>query len=379
MLMKLKYSGLTLLLVLLIHGVCYPVDDSKLTKTITRGYLVKPGSVLEINNKYGDVIIKGWDRDSVSMVVTITALGKDQEAARRLLDRTEIHFTKVANGVEVITELSKSDGWMRDFWNELSGYSQTIISKDQLTIDFEVFMPSKMDLDLTNKYGDVFLSERAGRTRVDLSNGNLKAEEINGLTNLTLKFGNADIRSLKAAGVLLKSAELNLEQVQEIKLESNSSTINLGKATKVRITSRTDKINIEQLDELSGRSSFTKFKIENLNNGLDLDTNYGSIVLENVHNQFTEITIRGNSTDVNLTFDHMAYFNTKLVAKEGKFRLPGDHGLRQVYTDGTEKFIKSTGTLGKVKSNPGDVDIDSQGGKVELDFAPFGPQSFKKN
>jgi hypothetical protein len=75
----------------------------------------------------------------------------------------------------------------------------------------------------------------------------------------------------------------------------------------------------------------------------------------------------------------MAYFNARIVAKDGKFLLPRDHGMKQVYTDGTEKFIKSTGVLGKARSNPGEVDSDAQGGRVELDFAPFEVQSYKEN
>ena len=73
----------------------------------------------------------------------------------------------------------------------------------------------------------------------------------------------------------------------------------------------------------------------------------------------------------------MAYFNTRIVAKDGKFDLPPDHGLRQVYTDGTEKFIKSTGSLGKPSSDPAEVNLDAQGGRISLDFAPFDAQSLK--
>ena len=82
---------------------------------------------------------------------------------------------------------------------------------------------------------------------------------------------------------------------------------------------------------------------------------------------------------MDLTFDHMAYFAVRIVAKDGKFTLPSDHGLNQVYTDATEKFIKSTGNLGKPKSNPGEVIVDAKGGRVVLDFAPFEAQSNKQN
>jgi hypothetical protein len=373
------YKALAVGLVMLLYRPCTALDDAKLTKTINRSYPARPNTELEIQNKYGDVIVKGWDKDSVSILVTITAFGKDEEAARQLIDRTEIRFTNLASGIEAYTLVRKSDGWLRDFWNELSGYSQTIISKDQLTIDFLVYMPGKMSLDLNNKYGDVFLSERLGPTRIDLSNGNLKAEEIRGRSVLSFKFGTADINSIESADLLLKSAELNLEQADELTIQSNSSTLNIERLKSARITSRTDKITIREADQLTGQASFTKLRLVRFNGQLDLDTNYGSVTMEYINSRFSEILVRANSTDVELTFDHMAYFNARIVAKDGKFLLPRDHGMKQVYTDGTEKFIKSTGVLGKARSNPGEVDIDAQGGRVELDFAPFEVQSYKEN
>jgi DUF4097 and DUF4098 domain-containing protein YvlB len=374
-----KYRVLVLGLTLIVGVPCLAVDDAKITKTVSRSFKVLPQTELEINNKYGDVIINDWDQDSVSIAITITAFGKDDEAAKRLIDRTAINFNISVSGIQVYTELSKSDGWIRDFWNELSGYSQTIISKDQLTIDFQVFMPSGMDLELTNKYGDVFLAERLGLTRVDLSNGNIKAEDVKGDAHLTIRYGNADINSLESANIILKSAELNLDQVKELSIQSNSSTVNLGLVEQAELNSRTDKIAIKWSGRLSGRTSFSKLRLTHVEGNLDMETNYGAITLERVDPQFTEVLIRGNSTDVELTFDHMAYFAVRIVAKEGKFTLPSDHGLKQVYTDGTEKFIKSTGNLGRPKSNPGEVNVDAKGGRVVLDFAPFEAQSNKQN
>jgi len=139
----------------------------------------------------------------------------------------------------------------------------------------------------------------------------------------------------------------------------------------LRLNSRTDKITIKEVESINGSASFTKLNIRELHGNLDFDTNYGALEVELVQPQFNECLVRGNSTDVDLRFSHMAYFNTRVIAKEGKYDLPSNHNLRQVYTDGTEKFIKSTGRLGKPSSSPGEVDIDAQGGKVRLYFAPL--------
>jgi hypothetical protein len=372
-----SYRLLVLIIVAISYNYSLAHDNSKLAKTISKRYPVAPGSSLGLNNKYGDVIVKSWDKDSMAITVSITAFGKDDQAAERLLDRTEIQFMLVGSGVQVSTQLSKSDGWMRDFWNELSGYSQTIISKDQLTINYQVYIPEDLDLEVYNKYGNVFLDDRLGTTRIDVSNGNFKAEELLGENYLSFKFGNADISKLVNGDVLLKSAELNLGQASTLNVQSNSSTILIDQVGKIKFTSRTDKITIRNSKEIAGQTSFSKVQIRELTGSLDLDTNYGSLELESIDPGFSEILVHGNSTDVDLRFDNMAHFNTRIVAKEGKFELPADHGLKQVYTDGTEKFVKSSGSLGRPKSNPGEVNIDAQGGKVQVHFVPFDAHSSK--
>ena len=301
---RIRWIFSVLLLTILVgtHGVVEAADDAKLTKTISEGFKINPQSVIEISNKYGDVLVENWDQDSVKIVVTVTAFGKDEKAAENLLDRTEIQFDTEGAAIEANTLLSKSDGWIRDFWNELSGYSQTIISKDQLTIDYRIFIPSNISLEIENKYGDIIMPDRIGRTVVDLSTGNFQADEMTGETRLTFRYGTADIGNLNNADILLKSADLFLDHAEEIELESNSSTIQLGSINSLNLVSRTDKITINDLGAITGRTSFTKIRIRNMQDRLDLDTNYGSLLIEQVSNQFNELLVRGNSTDMDLTF-----------------------------------------------------------------------------
>ena len=352
-------------------------DKAKLTKTINQSYPVATTSKLEVHNKYGDIILNNWDRDSIAIEITISAFGKNEDAAERLMERTDIQFDQGSFGVEVYTILNKSDGWLKDLWNEMSGYSQTIISKDQLSIDYQIYLPSDLDVEISNKYGDVFIPERSGATRLDISNGSLKAEDISGELYLDLRFGIADINKIRKAELSIKSAELNLYQGEVLRIQSSSSTIHLDEIQRLRLDSRTDKIYINQLTDINGQSSFSKIRLRNIDGKLDLESNYGALILENVYDNFSEVQFRGKSTDIDVTFEHMAYFNTRIIAKEGKFELPRDHGLKQVYTDGTEKFIKSTGRMGNMNSTPGEVNIDAQGGKVKLEFAPFDARSRK--
>ena len=77
----------------------FPRDDAKLTKNIRKAYPAKSGYKLEVNNKYGDVIINSWKEDSILITIVITAFGKNDDAAENLMARTDIQFNQATNGI----------------------------------------------------------------------------------------------------------------------------------------------------------------------------------------------------------------------------------------------------------------------------------------
>ncbi len=344
-------------------------DDTKLSKTVSKSYKVNRSTKLEVVNKYGDLILNTWDKDSIKIRIVVTAFGKNRETSEKLLDRTDFEFSMVGDYLTIHTTLDKSKGWFKDLWSELGQYSKNILSKDQLDIDYELFLPDYINVDLTNKFGDVFIPDRMGETRLELSNGSLKMDNVKKSAVLDLSFCKADIKSVEKATLYLKSVELDLLYANELTLKSSSSEIFIREASKINLTSRTDKININEVKVLQGQGSFTKIWVRSFLGTLRMNMNYGALSAENVKTGFNKIEVTGKSTDFQLDFAHNAYFKAKVIAKEGRMNLPRNHNLKQVYTDGREKFIEASGYLGTMNSTPALIDINAQGGKVDLNFA----------
>ena len=372
-----KAQIFSLLLILALAGPAWawpPLEinkkaDTKLSKRITRGFKTSGLTKLEVNNKYGEVIVDTWQKDSIRVEITLTTYGKNESAAEKLMDRVDIDSRQVDDFVSVESTFDRSKGFFNDLWNSVGDYSKTILNKSKMKIDYRIYMPINTSLDLTNKFGDVFLPDLMGKVTLDLGNGALKADRLTGQVAIYISFGEARIKSVDEAKVTLKSAELELKSANQLELRSSSSEININDLRSLRIDSRTDKINIAELSTLQGNGSFTKIRLDHIGHSIDVDMNYGFLDVFEVPADFSNINVVGNSTDVSLTFEQGSHATLDVTTKVDKLDLPKQvSNIKQRYTDGREKFVTTTGYLGKLNNNPSDVTINAQGGEVTLNI-----------
>ncbi len=340
-----------------------------LSKTVRKGYKVSQGVNLEISNKYGEIIFNTWEKDSIKIVIHVLAHGKNKDATEKLMSRADFEFSQGNENIVVKTVFDKSKGFFKDLWNDISDYSKSILNKDQLDINYEVYLPSYTNINLTNKFGDVFLDEVSGNVDVSISNGSLKAGHLSASANLNLSFGDADIKSVKNAKITLKSVDLNLGNSQQLNLQSHSSNVIIKKADKITLNSRTDKIKIDSLDVLSGRGVFSKIIILSLHKNIKLETSYGSLKIYELKKTVAKVNLKGKATDIHLSFSNSMYLKTNVITKEGRFDFPKAYSLKQTYTDRREKFIRTSGFIGEAKYYPASINIEAQGGDVVMKFS----------
>jgi len=99
--------------------------------------------------------------------------------------------------------------------------SAGIVSMSNYTINF----PQSMSIDLTNKFGDIYINEVSGKARINLSYGSLDVNKLNNSDNLIdLKFCNsAKVRSIQGAVVNLKYSTLDIDYAGSLRLDSKYS------------------------------------------------------------------------------------------------------------------------------------------------------------
>ena len=78
-------------------------QETKLSKSINKRFEANERLNLEINNKYGNVIIDTWPDKAVSLKIEILAYGKDESAAEKLMDRVEFDFKQSDDYLEIVS------------------------------------------------------------------------------------------------------------------------------------------------------------------------------------------------------------------------------------------------------------------------------------
>ena len=163
------------------------LNGAEVTKEFHKEYKAGPNTTLDINNKYGDVVIQSWDQDQVVIDVKITVELPSQEKAQKLLDYIDVSFSESESLISAKTVIDDNftfKGWGGD--------------SKKFSIDYNIKMPAGTSLALANKYGNTDIDELNGQVNLDIKYGNLTAGKltrgnIKPLNRLNLAYGKGTI------------------------------------------------------------------------------------------------------------------------------------------------------------------------------------------
>lgn len=336
-------------------------DDTRLTKMIERGFEVKSNVTIDLSNKYGQVILNSWDRDSVALKIQITAYGKNDDAVEKLMDRVDFDFNNTANFLTIETVFDRNSGVFKDLWNSLSDASKTLISKSRITVDYEIYVPTKSTVEVVNRFGNVYVNQHSGKLIVDLSHGDFRASSLEAPLDLTLGYGRANIRTIREARINLKGGELDINRASQIDLESTSSEVYIQDVSSLRLDSRNDQMRLDEVGYITGKANFSDIQIDRLFESTDIDLLYGELDINTVMASFSRIRINGRTADVQLNFDPTSNFSIDLFGRQERIILPTEmSGLKSIVDEEDDKNVRISGVYGQGNGLKAvDVEIDN--------------------
>ena len=128
----------------------------KKTKEVSKTFNATNNTTLNIKNKYGNVDITTWNKNSIEIKVTITVSGNDEDVVETKLDKIRIGFDDNEGQIFATTKVgkSKSKSWFNSNW-----FSWTTSENINYQIDYQVKMPIENDLNIANDYGSIILDE----------------------------------------------------------------------------------------------------------------------------------------------------------------------------------------------------------------------------
>jgi hypothetical protein len=346
----LKIALFTLALILLL-GIKGAKASEEFTRIIRKEFNINPDAALVINNKFGKVHCNNWDKNSVSFEVTIMVTAANQKEADKLFQRIAVQFQDTPARVEArtIIEEGRSPG------------------TGKFNVDMIVNMPATVNLDLTNKFGDVFINEVNGKARVDVSYGNLEANKLGNSDNfLEIKFSKARVNWMKGAVVNLKYSEMSITYAGSLRLDSKFSNLDADKIIALNVSFEGGTLNMENSSAVDSKSKFSDLDIGRIEQSLNLDIQYGSCKVREMPEGFTSVSIKNKYANVDVRLGKSARYNLDAHLKFCSLDFP-DEKAKFSYRSKTNTENTFRGTIGGQDPIPtSNVTVKSEFGNVSL-------------
>jgi hypothetical protein len=199
------------------------VNSAERIKTYSKSYSIDANDKLRIDNRYGRVVVNTWNKNMVKVDIEIKAESNNDTNAQKLLDAVQIEDGKEGDLVSFVTKINSDWGSGSFNWRGL-----TKIRK--IEVNYTIYMPSKMPLDVTNRYGATELPDMEGQVVVNSSYGSLMAKSLSNANNqIRVSYGSANIASLTSSDINVSYGSLDLGKVDHINANVSYGSAKIGR------------------------------------------------------------------------------------------------------------------------------------------------------
>jgi len=316
-----------------------------------KSFKLKPGMSVQITNKYGNVNILPWEKDSVRFEISMSAQSKQAAKVVKILSSIDCEMVSAANTISARTVFYDNSA---TFWKDVVSYAgQVINASNNLQIDYTVYMPVSFDIKIENKFGNVYMDSHNGDADLIVSNGDLQARNFNGKLKIKLDFGSANFQDADNAQLNINYSELALRKANTLSLNSRSSTIDVEEAATIDIISTRDKILVKSCSSLNGESSFSRITINELETSSAMSTKYGELKLNSIKRNSRSIQLKSEFTDLFLGLNPSDSYTMDLIY-DSKTNLnisaSINNQLKKETLNAKSGTIQASGNIGKTGS-----------------------------
>jgi len=238
------------------------------------------------------------------------------------------------------------------FFSDLRDLSESIIpSKNQVEIDYTVMVPSSMDINVSNKFGDIFIDDLKGNVSVSLSNGDLKINRLEGESSINHHFGKGIINYINNGKLTLSYSNLEIGEGKQLNVTSKSSEIYIDKVDILKIESRRDKYLAGQMNNLFGNSYFSDISVGSMHDEVNFSPGYGDFRIDSVSAGFSYINLNSDYSDIRMVFSKTSSFYLDIdYHPDVILRIPDDMGDFE-RTNLDKDRIRLSGMAGRSESS----------------------------
>lgn len=305
--MKLLFKSLIILL--LIPAITVANNGNwKYTKekTINKEFTVNADALLTVDNAYGNLDIVTWNENRIVIQVLIKASGNDEEEVIERLEKVDVDFSASASNVSAKTNFGnkKNNSW--SLWGKKKSVS--------LQVHYTIKMPVTNSVNLSNDYGNINLNRLEGNAKISCDYGQLILGDLMAEDNmLTFDYtSNSTIAYMKSGKINADYSGFILDKADRLELMADYTKSEVGEVNDLNYRCDYGKITVGKAGKIVGRGDYIPNKLGTITESLNLNTDYGSISVENLASTINDVTIRSDYTGIKIGYDSSASFDFAL-------------------------------------------------------------------
>lgn len=338
---------------LLLAGVSTNLSAKSETEKVVveKTFKVNPGAQLMVDAEFGTLECKNWDKNEISVKIIARIDSDNEDKISKAMSMVEYNLSGNSDKVAVASTLNNKG-------NNNRGPS--------LSIDVEIMMPRNVRLNIEHKFGKGYIEEADGISKVvseygAMTIGGLNAPE----SKLKISFGEGNISRFAGGNIQISYSKFTLEETGKVTVNSEYSDISIESAQQLSLNAEGGDSEIGKVDRISGTSEFGSLKIGELTAALDIQTEYGSLIVRDVHKDFSDIVVHNSFGSTKLFVDDDACYSLDAEAEFGSIDYP-ESLANFTYREKTTSKVKYQGIIGKDSQARSSMKLSSDYGSINL-------------
>jgi hypothetical protein len=324
------------------------------SKTIKKEFTVDENAKVILSNKYGNIDIKTWDKNEVSIEVIITTNGNNESKVEERLKNIDVSFENSSQEVYAKTHFEKQNNNWKFFGRN---------SSVNMDIKYFVRMPISNKLTVNMDYGDILLDELEGKAEIDCDYGKIYIGKLlndDNYINLDYSRGST-IDFMKNGEINIDYSTIDIEEAGNIDLNTDYSNTTFGKVNNLEFNSDYGNLKVHSANKVNGNSDYVNLKFGEITSTLIIDADYGNIKVEKMGSNFDEIDLDTGYTGVKIGIDHDSSFSLIADSQYSGITVPDGFNFTKQIEKNTKKHYEGT-----YNGSNGKVAIRSQYGHVKI-------------
>ena len=351
-------KGSIFLFLICLSTTSFALGKKDYKKTINKEFDITKNGTVDLDNKFGQVDIMTWDKDKVKIKVTVTVRADSEKESEPVFDRISIHFSNGKDFVTAETEIASNSNkswWGWGSWNNSSDFS----------IDYEVYLPKSVALDLENRHGDSVIAAMDGDAKVEIAHGDLVAEGFSGELDLDMahsegKIGfvnllkadlahtTVDFEKLGKSIIETGHCNIEIEQAESLRLDSRHTDFEIGRAGTIEAECRHDDFEIESVESVISEAQHTRYDIERVQKLANFDFSHGGATIDELAAGFQEINLRGAHATYRISVEDNASYQLDAAGSHAGISYPSDMDITYEKDKNSSQEVK--GRMGNSNS-----------------------------